>query len=111
MIKSFSTSCILAALAPGALSNTAKMGDREQSAQFMAYAASQNKHYGSKAEFGKRMANWMKNHAKVQHMNETHDDVEFSDNFMSDFSDEEFAEMLGLGKDKPDRMLGGTFGG
>ena len=76
----------------------------------MAYAASQNKHYGSKAEFGERMTTWMKNHAKVQHMNETHEDVEFADNFTSDMTDEEFAEMMGLGEDNPDRMLEGTLG-
>ena len=54
------------------------------------------------------MAIWAKNHKKVQVMNETHEDVEFSDNFTSDMSDEEFAEMMGLGKqDSPDRMLEG----
>ena len=114
MIRNFTTSCILAALAVQAvagLSNKANMGDRQQSAQFVAFASKQNKHYGSKKEFGRRMGIWMKNHAKVKLMNETHEDVEFGDNFTSDMTDEEFQEMLGLGKDNPDRMLEGAFGG
>ena len=112
MLRNFTTSCMLAALAVHAVDgriDEANMGDRQQSSQFTAYAASQNKHYGSKKEFGERMGIWIKNHAKVQRMNETHEDVQFSDNFTSDLTDEEFAEMTGLGKkDSPDRMLEGT---
>ena len=74
MIRDFTTSCILAALAVhGGVQAT--MGDRQHSAQFFAYAASQNKHYSSKEEYEERMAIWAKNHKKVQVMNETHEGV------------------------------------
>ena len=51
------------------------------------------------------MGNWLKNHAKVETMNRMFDDVKFADNFTSDLSDEEFAQMLG----SPER-LGKAFG-
>lgn len=38
---------------------------------------------------------WSKNHAIVLKMNEEHDGVLFADNFTSDMSDAEFAQMTG----------------
>ena len=97
--------CLIAALtglAAGRRGNGAST--RAQRAEFIRYAASQNKHYQSNEEFGKRMGNFVKNHAIVEQMNETFDDVTFADNFTSDMSDEEYAAMMG----SPER-LGGAF--
>ena len=49
------------------------------------------------------MGNFVKNHATVEQMNETLDDVTFADNFTSDMSDEEYAAMMG----SPERLGGG----
>ena len=41
------------------------------------------------------MHTWSKNHAIVAQMNKDHDGVLFADNFTSDLSDDEFAQMTG----------------
>ena len=97
--------CLIAALtgqAAGRRGNGAST--RAQRAEFIRFAASQNKHYKTYEEFGVRMGNFVKNHATVEQMNETLDDVTFADNFTSDMSDEEYAAMMG----SPER-LGGAF--
>ena len=102
----FTIACLMAALTTGRRDRGAKFGSRAQRAQFIRYAASQNKHYETNEEFGRRMGNWLKNHALVEQMNETFEDEDltFADNFTSDLSDEEFATMMG----SPDR-LGSAF--
>ena len=105
--EKFAIACIIAALTDQVAAGRDRgrqIGSRAQRAQFIRYAASQNKHYESSEEFGRRMGNYLKNHAVVEQMNETFDDVTFADNFTSDMSDEEYAAMLG----SPDR-LGGAF--
>ena len=102
----FAIACLVALLADqAAASRRGGIGTRAQKVEFMRYAASQNKHYESSEEFGMRMGTWLKNHAIVEQMNETFDDVTFADNFTSDMRDEEFAAMMG----SPDR-LGRAFG-
>jgi len=46
-------------------------------------------------EFDHRMQTWKKNHAIVEQMNKSHDRVQFADNFTSDLTDAEYAQMLG----------------
>ena len=41
------------------------------------------------------MQNWRKNHAIVEQLNRSHTQVQFADNFTSDLTDAEYAEMLG----------------
>ena len=61
----------------------------------MGFTAAKNKHYTSQQEFADCMHTWNKNHALVEKMNKEHTGVKFADNYTSDMTDAEFAQMKG----------------
>ena len=68
--------------------------DRDLSAEFIAWAASANKHYASRAEFNFRRNNWIKSNAVIDKLNEMYEGATFAHNFTSDLTEVEYAAML-----------------
>ena len=74
------------------LANGLQLGTEDANAKFINWTASNNKHYATTTERGKKFENFMKNDAAIAAINNNADRTfTVGHNFSSDMTDEEFA--------------------